>query len=120
MIRISILRLKLDTAVRGVVSSRLSTNDKNLNSEIETVIALCNSENAVLYLPMIRISILRLKQRPRPVIKVDPQLLPMIRISILRLKQLLNRRCTKGLRIQLSYWSIKVCSVGRTISLTGR
>ena len=72
----------------------LPTNDKNLNSEIETTVAACPS--------------------------ADGGRLPMIRISILKLKQLLNRRCTKGLRIQLSYWSIKVCSVGRTISLTGR
>ena len=60
MIRISILRLKQRRAWHQC-NGYISTNDKNLNSEIET---LCESTLAIAQerLPMIRISILRLKR----------------------------------------------------------
>ena len=87
----------------------LSTNDKNLNSEIETGIGSSTGSGCRL-LPMIRISILRLKQteqesnanlvlstndknlnseietRTLEALYPPIQPLPMIRISILRLK----------------------------------
>ena len=87
MIRISILRLKhlrvglqiknlgttndknlnseIETKLRAVLPSLrfLSTNDKNLNSEIETANRLPSEHITATVLPMIRISILRLKRR---------------------------------------------------------
>ena len=60
MIRISILRLKhLNEPV--LVPSKRTTNDKNLNSEIETKVVEKVMEHGDV-LPMIRISILRLKR----------------------------------------------------------
>ena len=84
MIRISILRLKRRLCTRRIRLC-LATNDKNLNSEIETVDTYVERQADVL-LPMIRISILRLKQTTFDNPPFKPGTLPMIRISILRLK----------------------------------
>ena len=84
MIRISILRLKQSkrTSERSVTRC---TNDKNLNSEIETSFRRHGTEISV-SLRMIRISILRLKRHGCVIPQPKTSALRMIRISILRLK----------------------------------
>ena len=85
MTRISILRLKpwIQRSDRRLRCEAI--NDKNLNSEIETVLEDAPPDGAD-SLSMTRISILRLKLRHRFFLKRIWLMLSMTRISILRLK----------------------------------
>ena len=74
MIRISILRLKHRSVIRAI-DEMVTTNDKNLNSEIETNGLGFSKVERFDALPMIRISILRLKRMGSASVKLSDSML---------------------------------------------